>query len=396
MLLAIGALYISELQTHSTSNIIVGASLIVFCIIAVFNLNLRIGFQRALKESYEDYQRLLDSLPDGIIVHEDSKIVYANPAIMKMVGKSSAEDIIGRSTLDFIDINEYKEIAHDFEIMMGNEKKDFYERRILFADNKSIELEIAYIATTYKGKEVAMNVVKDISERKSMEREILEAESKYRSLVEGALAGVYVIQNEKIIYVNPYIEEMLGYSREEINNSDFINFIFDCSIGSAIIGAQPGNPLIKDLLDMYDATSFGKNTSGKIFEWVGNKLVVDGYATSNYYYTYYILKHYPAFRLNNRFQDLGDFVIFPKEYFEIGTLTARHYAVHLCSGEWRIKNDNSKSIKSQLKRIVTKWPALFDKVQIVVRKRRYDKLKKNIPFYSYYLAQKEGSELPDL
>jgi hypothetical protein len=93
---------------------------------------------------------------------------------------------------------------------------------------------------------------------------------------------------------------------------------------------------------------------------------------------------------------LGDFVIFPKEYFEIGTLTAKHYAVHLCSGEWRIKNEDTKSIKSRLKLLITKWPALFDKVQIIVRKRRYDKLKKDIPFYSCYLAQKEGRELPDL
>jgi hypothetical protein len=198
--------------------------------------------------------------------------------------------------------------------------------------------------------------------------------------------GIYL---DTDVMVNKSFDDLLCYKA-------FFNFIFDCSVGSAIIGAQPGNALIKNLLDMYDATIFGNNTSGKVFEWVGNQLIVNGYATSNYYYTYYILKHYPAFRLNNRFQDLDDFIIFPKEYFEIGTITARHYAVHLCSGEWRIKNEETKSIKSGLKRIITKWPALFDIVQIIVRKRRYEKLKKDIPFYPYYLAQREGRELPDL
>ena len=181
-----------------------------------------------------------------------------------------------------------------------------------------------------------------------------------------------------------------------LNNKAFFNFIFDCSVGSAIIGAQPGNPLIKNLLDMYDATVFGKNESGKTFKWNGNQLIVNGYATSNYYYTYYILKHYPDFLLNNRYQDLGDFVIFPKEYFEIGTLTAKHYAIHLCSGEWRLKEDNHKSLKNRTKLIITKWPALFDKLQILVRKYRYDRMKKDIPFYPCYLAQKAGRELPDL
>ncbi|MBQ9118864.1 MAG: hypothetical protein IJY09_02265 [Lachnospiraceae bacterium] len=176
----------------------------------------------------------------------------------------------------------------------------------------------------------------------------------------------------------------------------FLNFIFDCSVGSAIIGAEKGNPLIKALLDMYDDTVFGKNPDGKVFNRRDGKLVVDGYATSNYYYTYYILKSYPEFRLNNKFQDMKDFVIFPKEYFEIGTLTGKHYAIHLCAGEWRIKADDSKSLKNRIKKAIQKHPKLYDKVQIVVRKRRYKHLKKEIPFYPYYLAQKNQTTLPEL
>lgn len=176
----------------------------------------------------------------------------------------------------------------------------------------------------------------------------------------------------------------------------FLNFIFDCSVGSAIIGARKGNPLIKALLDMYDNTTFGTNRSGKVFEWRDGKLVVDGYAISNYYYTYYILHHYPEFILNNRFQNMKDFVIFPKEYFEIGTVTGRHYAVHLCAGEWRIKADTSRTFKGRIKALLHKNQKVFDIVQVLVRKRRYRELKKQIPFYGYYLAQKNHTQLPEL
>lgn len=176
----------------------------------------------------------------------------------------------------------------------------------------------------------------------------------------------------------------------------FLNFIFDCSVGSAIIGAQKGNPLIGELLAMYDHTVFGKNESGRVFEWEKEKLIVDGYATSNYYYTYYILHHYPDFLLNNKFQDMKDFVIFPKEYFEIGSLRKKHYAIHLCAGEWRAKEDTSGSVKGRLKGLIRKNQKVFDFVQILVRKRRYRKLKKEIPFYAYYLAQKNHTKLPEL
>lgn len=198
--------------------------------------------------------------------------------------------------------------------------------------------------------------------------------------------GIYLDTDVK---VNKSFDRLLQYPA-------FFNFIFDDSVGSAIIGAKPGNPLIKGLLDMYDATVFGHNESGKVLEWHGDKLVVDGYATSNYYYTYYFLKHFPDFKLNNKFQKFEDFVIFPKEMGEIGTLTGRHYAVHLCAGEWRMKVDDSKTLKNRIKKAIQKWPWLFDKVQIVVRKKRYNKLKKDIPFYGCYLAQKEGRELPEL
>ncbi len=198
--------------------------------------------------------------------------------------------------------------------------------------------------------------------------------------------GIYLDTDVK---VNKSFDPLLKYPV-------FLNFIFDCSVGSAIIGARKGSPFIKALLDMYDNTVFGKNESGKVFEWKDGKLVCDGYAVSNYYYTYYILKNYPQFKLNNKFQDMKDFVIFPKELFEIGTITNKHYAVHLCAGEWRIKADTSKTLKGRIKSAISKSPALFDKVQILVRKRRYDKLKKDIPFYPCYLAQKRNEKLPEL
>ncbi len=184
-----------------------------------------------------------------------------------------------------------------------------------------------------------------------------------------------------------------------LTNKAFFNFIFDCSVGTAIIGGEKGNPLFRGIMDMYDKSVIlpGERKPGqKVFEIKDGKLLVHGYATSNYYYTYYILKHYPEFRLNNKYQDMKDFVIFPKELFEIGTLTGRHYAIHLNAGEWRTKTDNSTSLKGRIKSAIAKNEAVFDKVQICVRKNRYRKLNKNIPFYGYSVAQAKGMELPEL
>ena len=198
--------------------------------------------------------------------------------------------------------------------------------------------------------------------------------------------GIYL---DTDVMVNKSFDDLLQYPV-------FLNFIFDCSIGSAIIGAQKGSEFIKALMDMYDNTVFGETDGGKEIQFKEGKYVVNGYATSNYYYTYYILNHYPDFRLNNKFQDMKDFVIFPKELFEIGTLSGKHYAIHQCAGEWRVKEEHSKSMKDKMKSLIYKNKKIFDKIQIIVRKKRYHTLKKEIPFYEYYLAQKHNKPLPKL
>ena len=185
-----------------------------------------------------------------------------------------------------------------------------------------------------------------------------------------------------------------------LKHTAFLNFIFDCSVGTAIIGSEKGNPYIKGLLDMYDRSvivSREKARGGKVFtEGENGELLVRGYATSNYYHTYYILKHYPEFKLGNKYQDMGDFVIYPKEYFEIGKLMGNHYAVHLCAGEWQIKVDKSKTLKGRIKTLLSGNQWIFDKVQIMVRKNRYKKLNQGIPFYGCLIAQQRGEKLPEL
>ncbi|MDO4557097.1 MAG: glycosyltransferase, partial [Lachnospiraceae bacterium] len=69
--------------------------------------------------------------------------------------------------------------------------------------------------------------------------------------------GIYL---DTDVMVNRSFDGLLKYPA-------FLNFIFDCSVGSAIIGAKKGNPLIGSLLEMYDKTVFKKNKSGKVFEW---------------------------------------------------------------------------------------------------------------------------------
>ncbi len=55
--------------------------------------------------------------------------------------------------------------------------------------------------------------------------ELAAAEGKFRTLVEQSLVGIYVIQDERFVYVNPKMVEILGWPAEELASRPVYDFI---------------------------------------------------------------------------------------------------------------------------------------------------------------------------
>ena len=67
------------------------------------NITERVEAEKALRRSEERYRRLVDLSPDGILIHVQDRIVFVNPAAVRLLSATSAGDLIGRSLLDFVD-----------------------------------------------------------------------------------------------------------------------------------------------------------------------------------------------------------------------------------------------------------------------------------------------------
>lgn len=63
---------------------------------------------------------------------------------------------------------------------------------------------------------------KEIEERKRYEETLRESEEKFRMLAENARAIIGVVQGDRFVYVNPYLEEISGYSRDELMQMSII------------------------------------------------------------------------------------------------------------------------------------------------------------------------------
>ena len=59
-------------------------------------------------------------------------------------------------------------------------------------------------------------VGRDITRLKLVEEALRESETRFRLYTEGSLVGVFVIQDNRLVYVNPVMAEILGYSPQEM------------------------------------------------------------------------------------------------------------------------------------------------------------------------------------
>jgi len=65
----------------------------------------------ALRESEERYEKLASSAPDAIVVEASGRIVFANPALRRVLGLQPSAPLAGRALADFVHPDERAETA---------------------------------------------------------------------------------------------------------------------------------------------------------------------------------------------------------------------------------------------------------------------------------------------
>lgn len=128
----------------------------------------------SLQESEERYRRLVELSPEAIAVHSQGKIAYINAAGAKLLGASSPEALIGFPVLHFVHPN-YVETARERirQVEEENNPINLAEQKLMRLDGQIIDVEVAGIPATYQGSSAAQIIIRDVTERKRVERQLL-------------------------------------------------------------------------------------------------------------------------------------------------------------------------------------------------------------------------------
>ncbi|MEO8120453.1 MAG: diguanylate cyclase [Rhodoferax sp.] len=129
--------------------------------------------QAALQDSEERYRTMIEWSPESILVHRLGKILYVNSAAIKLFGAKDAQGLLGKSTTELI----HPDCLEAQMVRMKNINdhvliKPMVESRFLKLDGAAIDVEVQGTAIVYDGKPAIHVCIRDITERKQMEKQV--------------------------------------------------------------------------------------------------------------------------------------------------------------------------------------------------------------------------------
>ena len=133
----------------------------------IFDITERKEAEEALRSSEERLRNLADSAFEGILITDKGEILEANRALTDMLGYE-LEEMVGRSALEFV-VPECRDLVRQ-KIATGAEEP--YEIVGVRKDGSVLDLEVRGRAFTYRGRNVRVTAVRDITERKALEKHL--------------------------------------------------------------------------------------------------------------------------------------------------------------------------------------------------------------------------------
>jgi PAS domain S-box-containing protein len=181
-----------------------------------------------LQEVTKRLEKIAEMGDDGIIVFdEDYKVEFANTVASELTGYPK-EKLVGidfRRLLTERDIS-YLDQMHS-EVGADESKRVCTEMEILTESGLKRDAEVCItLSEMEKGRVKTYAYLRDITERKRMEREIREATKRFEKIAEMGDDGVIVFdEDSRIEFANQMASEIMGFPKDQILGREFFSLI---------------------------------------------------------------------------------------------------------------------------------------------------------------------------
>lgn len=229
-------------------------------------------YAKKARENEESYKRLVDSLPESVIIHQDYKIIYVNKATVTMMGSSSIDELIGKHLFDFI-VPEYKNrsIERVKQVKQNKNPLNNTEYKIRRFDGTTFFFEVSSLSIYFGDKEAILTIGKDITKRKEQTEQLLQKSEKLAMLGQMAAGIAHEIRNPLTsikgfiqLFKSNQVQQQEEYydlvlSELERINSIVSEFLVLAKPSAAVFVEQDVKELIKDVVILINTQSILNN-----------------------------------------------------------------------------------------------------------------------------------------
>ncbi|MDY7031796.1 MAG: PAS domain S-box protein [Thermodesulfobacteriota bacterium] len=168
--------------------------------------------EQLLRESEERFRRLSEASFEGIFIHDRGEIIDMNKTLETMLGYKYSEGI-GENLISFVAPEYIDLIVQKFR--SGYELP--YEAACIKEDGSILPIEICAKNAIYDGRTVRVVAIRDITERKRVEKTLQESEERLRAIFEASADPIVVYDNQGYPqYLNPAFTQVFGWTLEEL------------------------------------------------------------------------------------------------------------------------------------------------------------------------------------
>ena len=190
----------------------------------------RVKAEKALRESEEKYRLIVENSRDIIFTLDPKGVfLYISPSIQNVLGYGQ-NDLLGR---------QFSSIIHpdDLTIVLQSIQHNLRTRQNIPG---GIEFRVRHASGEWRwqngmGTVVIddsgtfthfIGVVRDITERRQIEKALEESEEKYRLIVENSQDIIFTLNaTGEFVYVSPSIKNVLGYTQEQLIGRHYLSLV---------------------------------------------------------------------------------------------------------------------------------------------------------------------------
>ncbi|TWI68588.1 PAS domain S-box-containing protein [Desulfobotulus alkaliphilus] len=199
----------------------------------------------ALIKSEQRFRTLFYGMADAVFLAdmETGMLMDANPAALSLTGRTRDELLaMHLSQLHPAEFEEY--IKEKFqEAVKFTKAGKLFEILLRHADGRSIPVEIRTgIVLDIDGRPCITGIFRDISERKKIEKELVESTERFKALHNASFGGIAIHDKGIILDCNQGLSDMTGYALDELAGMDGLLLIApehrDMVMGKIIAGYE--------------------------------------------------------------------------------------------------------------------------------------------------------------